>query len=84
MTQLAATKVEGNGFQPVRAQCVRVQDFQDGAEADGLGGSVSIAIAPDISTIAPTEYTVRRRSARNILPPRRHLFPVFDISVVLG
>ena len=28
------SKVKGNGLQPVRAQCVRVQDFKDGAETD--------------------------------------------------
>ena len=32
ITQLATVKVKGNGFQPVKAQCVRVQDFKDGAE----------------------------------------------------
>ena len=33
-SQLSAAKVKGNGFQPVRAQSVRVQDFQDGAETE--------------------------------------------------
>ena len=32
VTQLSAAKVKGNDLQSVRAQCVRVQDFKDGAE----------------------------------------------------
>ena len=32
--QFAAAKVKGNDLQPARAQCVRVQDFKDGAETD--------------------------------------------------
>ena len=36
ITQLAAAKVKGNGFQTVRTQCVGVQDFKDGAEADTI------------------------------------------------
>ena len=32
ITQRSAAKVKGNNLQSVRAQCVRVQDFKDGAE----------------------------------------------------
>ena len=36
ITQRAAAKVKGNDLQSVRTQCVRVQDFKDGAEADTI------------------------------------------------
>ena len=36
ITQRAAAKVKGNDLQSVRAQCIRVQDFKDGAETDTI------------------------------------------------
>ena len=81
--QFAAAKVEGNGFQPVRAQCVRVQDFKDRAETEGRAMPHSTAVMPAAVRTAPTKRTLRRNISRSILPPRIHPFPVFDISVVL-
>ena len=83
VTQFAAAKVEGNGFQPVRAQCAGVQDFKDGAETDVRIGVRSIVAVPVAGRIVPANRTVRRRNAFSILPPRMHPTPVFDISVVL-
>ena len=81
--QFAAAKVKGNGFQPVRAQCVRVQDFKDRAETEGRAMPHSTAVMPAAVRTVPTKRTLRRNISRSILPPRRHPFPVFDISVVL-
>ena len=81
--QFTAAKVEGNGFQPVRAQCVRVQDFKDRAETEGRAMPHSTAVMQAAVRTAPTKRTLRRNISRSILPPRIHPFPVFDISVVL-
>ena len=82
--QLAAVQVKGNGFQPVRAQCVRVQDFKDGAETDVRAGIHSMEVAPVAGRIEPANRTVRLRTTfKSILPPRKHPIPVFDISAVL-
>ena len=83
ITQLAAAKVKGNDLQSVRAQCVRVQDFKDGAETEELepiGREVPI---PEAGRIAPTVRPARRAVRRSILPPRILCIPVFDISAVL-
>ena len=81
--QLAAAKVEGNGFQPVSAQCVSVQDFKDGAEAEGQVRG--IVAGPETGrTFPPANRTEQRRNSySSILSTRKHLPPVFDISVVL-
>ena len=81
--QFAAAKVKGNGFQPVRAQCVRVQDLKDRTETDDRAGPRSIPVAPVAGRIVPATRTVRRQRTRSILPPRKHLTTVFDISIVL-
>ena len=80
--QLAATKVEGNGFQPVSAQGFRVQDFQDRAETKVRFGTRRFVETPVASRAVPTVRTTLRVIVRSILPPRRHPTPVFDISVV--
>ena len=77
--QFTAAKVEGNGFQPIRAQCVRVQDFQDGAEIKGIRRFVETPVA---DRAVPTVRTTLRVIVRSILPPRIYVAPVFDISVV--
>ena len=81
--QFAAAKVKGNGFQPVRAQCVRIQDLKDRTETDDRAGPRSIPVAPVAGGIVPATRTVRRQRTRSILPPRKHLTTVFDISIVL-
>ena len=81
--QLAAAKVKGNGFQPVRAQCVRVQDFKDGAETDVRAGVRSMVAVPVAGRIVPANRTVRRVVRNSILSPRIHFIPVLDISAVL-
>ena len=83
ITQLAAAKVKGNGLQSVRAQCAGVQDFKDGAETDRRAGALGPAGGPVAGRNVPAKRTGRPRRARNILPPRMHPAPVFDISVVL-
>ena len=84
ITQLAAAKGKGNGFQPVRAKRVRVQDFKDGAETEADGMIPGRVVRPVAGRfVVPTDRTARRHNARSILPPRIHLTPVFDISFVL-
>ena len=79
----SAAKVKGNDLQSVRAQCVRVQDFKHGAEAEGRVRS--IVAGPETGrTFPPANRTERRRNSySSILSTRKHLPPVFDISVVL-
>ena len=77
----SAAKVKGNGLHPVRTQCVRVQDFKDGAETDDRVGDRSIVDVPVAGRIAPANRTVRR--GISILSPRIHFNPVLDISAVL-
>ena len=60
ITQLAAAKVEGNGFQTVSAQRAGVQDFKDGAETDERMGGRSIAVAPVAGRIGPANRTIPR------------------------
>ena len=83
VTQLAAAKVEGNGFQPVKAKRVRVQNFKDGAETEADGIIPGRVVIPVAGRVVPTDRTARRRSTPSILPPRIHIAPVFDISFVL-
>ena len=83
VTQLAAAKIKGNGFQSVRVQRAKVQDFKDGAETDVRAVNRSIAAAPVADRIMPTKRTSSTHNIRSILPPRRHPTPVFDISVIL-
>ena len=58
--QLAAVQVKGNGLHPVRAQCVRVQDFKDGAETDVRSGARNIVVVPEAGRIAPANRTIPR------------------------
>ena len=58
--QLAAAKVKGNDLQSVRTQCVRVQDFKDGAETDVRAGVRSIDADPVAGRIVPANRTVPR------------------------
>ena len=81
--QFAAAKVKGNGFQPVRAQRVRVQDFKDRAESVFIESKRNIAVTPVAARSVPTVRTIRRRVDRSILSPRSLLTTVFDISVIL-
>ena len=83
ITQRSAVKVKGNGFQPVRAQCVGVQDFKDGAETDARAGVCSIFVVPVAGRKVPANRTVLTPKVRSILSPRIHIIPGFDISVVL-
>ena len=62
ITQLAAAKVKGNDLQSARAQCVRVQDFKDGAETEVREGERSIVEVPVAGRIEPAKRTVRRIS----------------------
>ena len=81
ITQLAAAKVKGNDLQPVRAQCVRVRDFKDGAETNDRVGVRSSVVVPEAGRNVPAKRTVRRGTS--ILPPRKYSIPVLDISAVL-
>ena len=81
--QLATAKVEGNDLHPVRAQCVRVQDFKDGAETEGDVPTRGRDVTPGAGRAVPTDRPARRVVRRNILPPRNYFIPVLDISVVL-
>ena len=81
ITQLAAAKVKGNDLQSVRAQCVRVQDFKDGAETEERVGVRSIVVVPGAGRIVPANRTAQR--GISILSPRIHFIPVLDISAVL-
>ena len=83
VTQLAAAKVEGNGFQPVSAQGFRVQDLKDRTETDARAGPRSIPVAPVAGGIVPATRTVHQQRTISILPPRMYLTTVFDISIVL-
>ena len=79
----SAAKVKGNGFQPVRAQCVRVQDFKDRAETDEREGVRSIVVVPASARIVPANRTERRVVSCCVLPPRIYAIPVFDVAAVL-
>ena len=80
----SAAKVKGNDLHPVRVQCVRVQDFKDGAETDVRGGVRSMVVAPVAGRMVPTvRADWERIIGFGVLPPRRSLAPVFDISAVL-
>ena len=81
--QLAAAKVKGDGFQPVRSQSVRIQDFQDRTESVFIEGKRNIAVTPVAYRSVPTVRTILRRIDRSILSPRSLLTIVFDISVIL-
>ena len=81
--QFAAAKVKGNDLQPARAQCVRVQDFKDGAETDVRIGVRSSGGAPVAGRSVPANRTERRVDRNSILSPRIHFIPVLDISAVL-
>ena len=82
--QLAAVQVKGNDLHPVRVQCVRVQDFKDGAETDVRGGDRSMVVVPVAGRMVPTvRADWERIIGFGVLPPRRSLAPVFDISAVL-
>ena len=82
--QLAAVQVKGNDLHPVRVQCVRVQDFKDGADTDVRGGDRSMVVVPVAGRMVPTvRADWERIIGFGVLPPRRSLAPVFDISAVL-
>ena len=79
----SAAKVKGNDLQSVRTQCVRVQDFKDGAEIDARGGERSSVAAPVAGRIVPANRTERRVVSCCVLPPRIYAIPVFDVVAVL-
>ena len=81
--QLAAAKVEGNGFQSVRTQCARVQDFKDGAETEVDVPKRGRGVIPEAGRVVPTVRPERLGGRRSILSPRIHFIPVLDISAVL-
>ena len=83
ITQRAAAKVKGNDLQPVRAQCVSVQDFKDGAETEARAEVHSIVADPVAGRTVPANRTARRVERNSILSPRIHFIPVLDISAVL-
>ena len=59
-SKFSAAKVKGNGLQSVRTQCVRVQDFKDGAETEELEGERSIGAGIFAGQIVPAaNHTVR-------------------------
>ena len=58
--QFAAAKVKGNDLQSVRTQCVRVQDFKDGAETDERIGVRSMVEDPVAGRTVPANRTVPR------------------------
>ena len=80
--QFAAAKVKGNGFQPIRLQCIRVQNFKDGAETEVRSGVRSIGEIPIANRAVPTHCTALRPIVRNILSPRICRVTVSDISVI--
>ena len=81
--QLAAVQVKGNGLHPVRAQCVRVQDFKDGAETEVDVPKRGRGVIPGAGRVVPTVRPERLGGRRSILSPRIHFIPVLDISAVL-
>ena len=82
--QRSAAKGKGNGLQSARAQCVRIQDFKDGAETEGDVLIRGQGVSPAAGRVERTDRPVRRAARKNILPPRRNYsIPVFDISAVL-
>ena len=81
--QLAAAKVEGNGFQPVSAQRAGVRDFKDGAEAEARVGARSRVAVPVAGRRVPAARPGRRVARNSILSPQIHFIPVLDISAVL-
>ena len=81
--QFPAAKVESNDLQPVRAQRAGVQDLKDGAETEVRGGIRSSVADPVAGRKVSANRTERCVFTRSILPPRKHLDPVFDISAVL-
>ena len=84
ITQRSAAKVKGNDLQSVRAQCVRVQDFKDGAKTKERAEIHSMEATPFAGRIEPAKRTVRlRTSFKSVLSQRKHIDPVFDISAVL-
>ena len=59
-SKFSAAKVKGNGLQSVRTQCVRVQDFKDGAETEEREGERSIGAGIFAGQIVPAaNHTVR-------------------------
>ena len=59
-SKFSAAKVKGNGLQSVRTQCVRVQDFKDGAETEEREGERSIGTGIFAGQIVPAaNHTVR-------------------------
>ena len=77
----SAAKVKGNDLQPVRTQCVRVQDFKDGAETDDRAGVRSTAVVPAAGRIAPANRTARQAVSCCVLPPGIYILPIFDIAI---
>ena len=81
--QLAAVQVKGNGLQSAKAQCVRVQDFKDGAETEVDVPKRGRGVIPGAGRVVPTVRPERLGGRRSILSPRIHFIPVLDISAVL-
>ena len=80
--QLAAVQIKRDCFQSVRAQCVSVQDFKDRAETDVRDLDRS-TVAPGAGRIVPTDRAIRLATIWCVLPPRKHVVPVFDVAAVL-
>ena len=81
ITQRSAAKVKGNDLQSVRIQCVRVQDFKDGAETDDRAGVRSTTVVPAAGRIAPANRTARQAVSCCVLPPGIYILPIFDIAI---
>ena len=79
----SAAKVKGNDLQSVRIQCVRVQDFKDGAETDDRVGVRSTAVVPAAGRIAPANRTARQVVSCCVLPPGIYILPIFDIAICI-
>ena len=92
--QLAAAKVKGNGLQPVRAQCVSVQDFKDGAETDERVGVRSIVAVPVAGRRVPAAAGTTRCQKQYPVPTnifyssfgyiRSFLFSIVSHSLLWG
>ncbi|MPM54824.1 hypothetical protein SDC9_101606 [bioreactor metagenome] len=64
-----AVHIISNGFQAVRVQCVRVQNFKGGPEPKIRTVAVTINVTPIARAGVPPQRTVRRKGYRRILSP---------------
>ena len=81
--QLAAVQIKRDRFQSVRAQCVSVQDFKDGAKTGIVVPSGSKIIGKVAGRDKPSNRTAVQVVTYCVLPLRIHAAPVFDITAVL-